>query len=244
MQAIKMTTSRRAGAAIASAAFLVALAGCSDDDTSSPQESSAAPTAQDRLDTAYEVLREAGSVHLLMEGTDLPEDEPGYVIKAEGDGTLEPPAFEGVITGKISGVQADVPAIATGGELYLQLPFTSSYATVDPEAFGVPDPAVLFSTETGLVSLLQDTQDAEFGEETRVDRDVVQQINGTITGDQVADLLTVGDRDADFEVSFGLIQDSWELRTITVTGPFYPPAESTYTVTLDEYGVPVTITAP
>ncbi len=43
---------------------------------------------------------------------------------------------------------------------------------------------------------------------------------------------------------YGLVEESWEARTVTLTGPFYPPAESTYTVTLDDYGVPVEITAP
>ncbi|MBW8172209.1 LppX_LprAFG lipoprotein [Ornithinimicrobium sp. Arc0846-15] len=245
MQANTKTSSERTWALVVSAALLVGLGACSsEEDPETSEATSAAPTAQDRLDTAYDVLSEAGSVHLLMEGTNLPEEASAYVIKAEGSGTTEPPAFDGTITGKISGVQADVPAIAVDGELYLKLPFTPAFASVNPETFGVPDPAVLFSADAGLPSLLQDTDSAEFGGQSRVGRDVVQEVNGTISGDQVADLLTIGDRDAEFDVAYGLIEDSWELRTVTVTGPFYPPVESTYTVTLDEYGVPVTVTAP
>ena len=34
------------------------------------------------------------------------------------------------------------------------------------------------------------------------------------------------------------------MRAVEITGPFYPPATSTYTVTLDSYGAPVTVTRP
>ncbi|MGB3257730.1 MAG: LppX_LprAFG lipoprotein [Ornithinimicrobium sp.] len=227
------------------AAVLSGVTACSDDaEPEAPGEETSAPTAQDRLDEAYSVLAEAGSVSLVLEGSDLPEEENAYVIEADGSGTTTPAAFDGTITAKIAGVQADVPTVALDGELFVKLPFSPVFTSVSPESLGVPDPARLFDSEVGVVSLLSQTDSAEFGDQSRVGSDVVQEITGTLSGDLIVDLLNVGAEDTDFEVVYGLIDGDWEVRTVTLTGEFYPPATSTYTLTLDDYGVPVTVTAP
>lgn len=232
--------------AVVALAAALALTACSDDEEPATDDAATTtePTAQDRLTQAQGVLTDAGSVSLLMEGTDLPEGQNAYIISADGAGTLEPPAFEGVIIAQLSGVQAEVPTIAVDDALYVELPFTSRYVETDPADLGVPDPAQLFDVETGLVGLLGQTEGAEFGEQTRAGSDVLRQVTGTLPGDAVADLLYVGDREADFDVVYGLVEESWEVRTVTVTGPFYPSVETTYTLTLDDYGDPVEITAP
>ncbi len=235
----------RLAAVGAVALSLTGVAACSDEeDPQSPGEETSAPTAQDRLDQAYDVLAEAGSVSLLLEGSDLPEEESAYVIKADGSGTTTPPAFDGTITAKIAGVQADVPTVAVDGELFVKLPFSPVFTSVSPESLGVPDPARLFDSEVGVVTLLSQTDSAEFGDQSRVGSDVVQQISGTLSGDLIVDLLNVGTEDGEFDVVYGLIEDDWEVRTVTLTGEFYPPSTSTYTLTLDDYGTPVTVTAP
>ncbi|MGB3764423.1 MAG: LppX_LprAFG lipoprotein, partial [Ornithinimicrobium sp.] len=227
------------------AAVLCGVTACSDDaEPEAVGEETSAPTAQDRLDEAYDVLAEAGSVSLVLEGRDLPEEENAYVIKADGSGTTNPAAFDGTITAKIAGVQADVPTVALDGELFVKLPFSPVFTSVSPESLGVPDPARLFDSEVGVVSLLSQTDSAEFGDQTRVGSDVVQEITGTLSGDLIVDLLNVGAEDTDFDVVYGLIEDDWQVRTVTLTGQFYRPATSTYTLTLDDYGVPVTVTAP
>ncbi|MGB3828395.1 MAG: LppX_LprAFG lipoprotein [Ornithinimicrobium sp.] len=224
---------------------LTSVTACSqDEEPAAPETSTAAPTAQDRLDEAYDVLAQAGSVSLVLQGSDLPEEESAYVIKADGSGTTTEPAFDGTITAKLAGVQADVPTVAVDGELYVKLPFSPIFTSVSPESLGVPDPARLFDPEVGVVSLLSQTQGAQFGEQSRVGSEVVQQISGTLSGDLIVDLLNVGTQDGEFDVVYGLIEDDWEVRTVTLTGEFYPPATSTYTLTLDDYGVPVTVTAP
>ncbi|MGC1208746.1 MAG: LppX_LprAFG lipoprotein [Ornithinimicrobium sp.] len=226
-------------------AALTTVAACSDEENPETEvETTAAPTAQDRLDEAYDVLAEAGSVSLILEGSDLPEEESAYVIKADGSGTTTPPAFDGTITAKIAGVQADVPTVAVDDKLYVKLPFSPIFTSVSPESLNVPDPARLFDPEVGVVSLLSQTDGAEFGEQSRVGSDVVQQISGTLSGDLIVDLLNTGTEDGEFDVVYGLIEDDWEVRTVTLTGEFYPPEISTYTLTMDDYGVPVTVTAP
>lgn len=224
---------------------LVVLSGC---DGGSPegaaQTSTAPPTAQDRLGQAHDTLAEAGGVRLDLVGTDLPEDEPSYVVSAEGAGTTDPPAFDGTITVRMSGVQAEVPTIAVDGELWVELPFAPTYVQSDPAELGVPDPATLLDPEVGLADLLEQTQDAELGEQTREGSELLLLVDGTLPGEAVVDLLGAGDEAATFDVVYGLVEDGWQLRTVEITGPFYPPATSTYTLTLDGYGEPVTVTRP
>ncbi len=226
---------------------MLTLAACSgDEDPDAPDDVAATsePTPQDRLDQAYDTLSSAGSISLGMVGSDLPESESAYVISATGAGTLEPAAFDGTITAMIAGIQADVPAIAVDDRLYLELPFTGRYVDTDPDSLNVPDPAGLLDVDIGLVSLLQKTENPQFGEQTRAGADVVQEVSGTVPGDLIVNLLNAGRPDAQFDVVYGLVEETWETRTVTLSGPFYPPAESTYIVTLDDYGVPVEITAP
>lgn len=241
-------TARRPMRGLTAAALGVVMLGataCSgDEEPEEPEATTAAPTAQDRLDQAYEVLGEAGSVSLVLEGVDLPQEESAYVIKADGAGTMDPAAFDGTITAKLAGVQADVPTVAVDDELFVKLPFSPVFTSVDPDTLGVPDPARLFDGEAGVVSLLTTTDAAEFGEQSRVGADVVQEVSGTLSGDLIVDLLNVGAEDSEYDVVYGLIEEMWEVRTVTITGEFYPPATSTYTLTLDDYGVPVTVTAP
>src|SRR5699024_1630129 len=91
-----------------------------------------APTAADRLAQARDVVVEAGSVHLALAGTQLPADESSYIISAVGDGTMEPPAFDGTITAKLAGIQAEIPTVALGGDLWVKLPFAPAHVRTDP----------------------------------------------------------------------------------------------------------------
>ena len=229
--------------ALAAAAALTLTACSGDDDPDgTDEEATTEVTAADRLEQAHTVLAEAGSVHLVLEGADLPDS--AIILSAEGSGTMEPAAFDGTITAKVSGIQADVPTIAVDDALYVKLPFAPDFISTTPDDLGVPDPAKLFDVDSGLAGLLTQTEGAEFGEQTRVGGDVTQQVTGTVPGQAVVDLLYVGDESQDFEVEYGLIEEDWEVRTVTITGPFYPPDDATYQVTIDQYGEPVTVTAP
>lgn len=229
--------------AMAAAAALTLTACSGDDDPDgTDEEATTEVTAADRLEQAHTVLAEAGSVHLVLEGADLPDS--AIILSAEGSGTMEPAAFDGTITAKVSGIQADVPTIAVDDALYVKLPFAPDFISTTPDDLGVPDPAKLFDVDSGLAGLLTQTEGAEFGEQTRVGGDVTQQVTGTVPGQAVVDLLYVGDESQDFEVEYGLIEEDWEVRTVTITGPFYPPDDATYQVTIDQYGEPVTVTAP
>ena len=229
------------------AGLTLVLGACSDDEPEDAAPTTATPpppTAEDRLEQAHDVLVDAGSVHLTLAGTDLPEDENSYIISAEGDGTMEPPAFTGTITARLAGIQADVPTVALDDELWVKLPYVPAHVRTDPADLGVPDPAALFDPEAGLVGLLEETREPEFGDRARVGAEAVQEVVGTLPGQVVTDLLYAGDASSDFDVVYGLVEDTWQVRTVEITGLFYPPATSTYTVTMDAYGEPVTVTKP
>lgn len=237
-----MSPTRRSVVALGlgAALLLSACDGGGEDDAPTTE----APTAADRLEQARGVLVEAGTVHLDLAGTDLPEDVSSYIISAVGDGTMDPPAFTGTITAKLAGIQADVPTVAVGGELWVKLPFAPAHVKTDPADLNVPDPATLFDPETGLVGLLPQTQDPQLGDRARAGAETVQEVTGTLPGTAVTDLLLTGDAESTFEVTYGLVEESWQVRTVVITGSFYPPATSTYTVTMDSYGAPVTVTKP
>ena len=80
--------------------------------------------------------------------------------------------------------------------------------------------------------------------QVRAGSEVLTTITGTIPGAAVVDLFKIGDRNGTFDVTYGLT-DGDELRQVTLTGPFFGAGtSSTYVLTLDQYGQPVTITAP
>ncbi len=215
-----------------------ALAGCSGSGESAPTAGSPA----DRLAEAKRKADEASSVHLVLTSRDVPGDAMG-VLGAEGVGT-HAPAFKGKFTARLSGAQADIDVVAVDGLLFLKFPFTPGYTKSDPEKFGAPDPAVMFSRDRGITSLLTSTTDLATGPDAREGKEVLNQITGRLPGDQVVRLLHIGLRDQPYDVTYGLTADGGELRKATLTGTFFPGSRSTYDVVLDRYGEPVEITRP
>lgn len=199
-------------------------------------------TATEILEQARDSLFEAGTVRLELSSEGLPDD--GSVLLAgSGVGQLDAPAFEGEVTARMMGLQADVPVVAVDGDLHVQLPYTSRYVTRTPDELGVPDPATLFDPERGVVTLLTQTDNAEFGDQTRARDEVLQQVTGTVPEDAVTTIFRVGE--GEFEVTYGILDDETpELRTVTLTGEFYPPQVSSYTLNLSDYGLDVDISAP
>jgi lipoprotein LprG len=189
----------------------------------------------------------ATSMHLTLSSSGIPESAAG-VLAAEGSGT-HAPAFKGTLDARISGVQAKVDVVALDNVLYVKLPFTTEFAPIDPKAYNAPNPAQLFATEGGITSLVTATTNPVEGKATRAGADVLRTISGKLPGDSVAKLLNVGDATKTFDVTYGITDPGGELRSVTMTGPFYKgatatPATSTYVLTLDKYGVPVEISKP
>ncbi|MBK7722192.1 MAG: LppX_LprAFG lipoprotein [Austwickia sp.] len=240
MPASGSTTRRRPGNRLpraACAALLLALAACSGSTDPAPTPASLA----DRLAAAKQKADDASSIHLVLTSRDVPGDALG-VLGAQGVGT-HAPAFKGTLTARLSGVQVDVDVVAIDGMLYLKFPFTPGYAKTDPDKYGAPDPATLFSRDQGITALLTATTDLAAADDTREGSEVLQQITGKLPGQQVVRLLHVGLPSQDYDVSYGL-SATGELRKATLTGTFFPNSRSTYDVVLDRYGEPVDIQRP
>jgi len=184
----------------------------------------------------------ATSMHLTLRSSGIPASVNG-ALGADGSGT-HAPAFKGTLNARISGFEAKVDVVAIDKLLYVKLPFTTEFVQADPKTYNAPDPAQLFATEGGITSLMTATVNPVEGKKVRVGPDVLQTITGTLSGASVAKLLNIGDATKTFDVTYGITDPGSELRTVTMTGPFYQGATSTYALTLDRYGAPVAISKP
>lgn len=217
---------------------VLALAGCSGDDSSS--EPSADPT--EALAAAKTTFDETSGVKISLSTDDLSEGVDG-LVEAEGYGTHDP-AFDGEIVVRYAGIEPTVPVVAVDGTVYAQVPLTVGWSEVDPAEYGAPDPAGLMDPDTGFSSLLTATEDVEQGDQVRGgedNRDVLTTYSGTVAGDVVAGIIPSAE--GDFDATYTLSDDD-ELRSMELTGDFYGAGSMTYTITFDDYGAEPSITAP
>jgi lipoprotein LprG len=215
------------------------LVACSASADTAPAKAS---TAAEQLAVAKTKLDAATSMHLTLRSSGIPASVNG-ALGADGVGT-HAPAFKGTLDARISGFETNVGVVAIDKLLYVKLPFTTDFVQVDPKKYNAPDPAQLFAAEGGISSLMTATVNPVVGKKVRVGSDVLQTITGTLPGASVARLLNIGDATKTFDVTYGITDPGSELRTVTMTGPFYQGATSTYTLTLDKYGAPVAISKP
>jgi lipoprotein LprG len=218
--------------------MVAALAACGGSADKSAQHLRAAQ----QLAAAKAKADAATSMHLTLRSSGIPESANG-ALGADGSGT-HAPAFKGTLDARISGFQAKVEVVAIDKLLYLKLPFTTEYAQVDPKAYNAPDPAQMFAPVGGITSLMTSTTNLIQGKTTRQGADVLKTISGKLPGSSVAKLLNIGDATKTFDVTYGITDPGGELRSVTMVGPFYQGATSTYILTLDKYGAPVEITKP
>lgn len=220
------------------AAVVLVATGCSGGDDAAPERSAAA-----RLAAARTAFVGAKSVTLDLTSEGVPKTQNG-VTAATGSGVIDPsePKFEGTITGTVNGIAATIEAIAVGEDAYLKL-FTPDFRPYDLSTLGAPNPATFFDPDAGIANLLPQTANPTLGAKTRVGGDIVTEISGTLPEKSVADLFSLDDAQGDFRVVYGLT-DADQLRTATVVGRFFGSAESTYTLTLTDYGAPVEISRP
>jgi lipoprotein LprG len=233
-----MPTARLAPLALALTGLL--LAGCSGDETVSSGR-----TPEEVLELARTTLDETTGVSLTLASEDLP-DGVSAVRSAEGVG-VHPAAFDGTLTVVLSGTDFDVPVVAVDDEVHVQLPLAPGWQTVDPAAYGAPDPARLMSPDDGFSSLLTDTEDLEEGESVRGGEDnkeVLTEFTGVLTGDEVQRFIPSADADTTFDATY-LVTADGELREADLTGVFYPGTDPmTYTLTFEDYGTEQDVTAP
>lgn len=236
-----MRTTGKLAAAVLSALCAVTVASCSSNGgDAAPGQTQLSPAQ--RLAAAKAKVDAAPSVHLKLASANVPQGASG-VVSADGWGK-HPPAFKGTFKVTLKGIQADADITSVDGKVYAKLPLIPGTNEIDPKQFNLPDPAVLFSTDKGLTTLLTATSSPTAGAQVRQGSEVLTTIKGTVPGKAVTDLFLIGDSTGSFTATYGLT-DSQELRQVAIAGPFFGAgSSSTYTLTLDQYGQPVTITKP
>ena len=226
--------------ALLAGGFLLALTGCSDDD-SAPVSDGKAP--DEVMALAKKTLDETSGVRLTLRADQVPSGISA-LSAASGVGT-HAPAFDGTLTVVIGSQPFEVPVIAVDGTVYAQVPLAPGWQDVDPAEYGAPDPAQLMSTDAGFSSLLPATDGVEEGESVRGGEnndEVLTEFTGTVPGDVVSNVIpsASGDFDATYTISA-----EGELRSAELTGVFYPETQPmTYTIGLDDYGTEQDIAAP
>jgi lipoprotein LprG len=222
---------RRAGAGLLA---LAVLSGCGGGE---PEES-----ADELLDRARTTLDDTQSVHFTLTSEGAPATGT-HLVGGEGD-IARPASFEGTLEVLATGSALDLAVVSVDGTVYAQLPFTSGYSVVDPAQFGFGDPGALLDPDTGISQLLAGAEDAELGEERRVEGEVVREVTAQLPGDLVEQVLTSQDPSRPVEARLSVVPDTGELRRVELTGPFFTTDDATYTLELSDPGADVEITAP
>ena len=199
-------------------------------------------TVAEQLASAKAKADAATSMHLTLRSSGIPDTANG-VLAADGSGT-HAPAFKGTLDARIAGFSAKIEVVAIDKLLYLKLPFTTEFTEADPNEYNAPNPALLFAKEGGVTSLMTATTNLVEGEATRSGADVLKTITGKLPGASIVKLLNFGDGAKTFDVTYGITDPGGELRSVTLVGPFFKNATSTYVLTLDKYGAPVEISKP
>lgn len=223
-------------ALLAVAVLALTFAGCSGDD------GGAQGTPEEVLAAAKQALVSTSGISLSLTTDELPAGVDG-ILAASGVATSAP-AFEGELKVSINGLDVDVPVVSVDGKVYAQLPFTASFAEVNPADYGAPDPARLMASGTGIAAWLTEATDVEGGDRVRQGESVLSSYAGTLSGQVVDASIPSADESADFPVTF-LVDDSGKLRSVVISGPFYgSEGDVEYTVGLDDYGTTKDIEAP
>ncbi len=215
------------------------LEGCSDE----PGSKAVRDNPKATLLQAKKRLDRTSSVHFRVTSAGLPET--GAVL-VSGDGVAKRPAsFSGRFRLASGGAALTLRVVSLDGTLYAEVPFTDRYAATDPDSLGVPDPALLLDPKQGLSSFLSSATKVTRAGKSRSGREVLERLDARLPAKAVDKILFVADPTAMIHVSFFVVDGSRQLRKATFRGAFYAKkTTTTYTVVLDRYGAPATISKP
>jgi lipoprotein LprG len=166
------------------------------------------------------------------------------LVSGIGDIVRTPVSIQGTFTLAEEGIQVSAKVAAVGNTFEAQLPFHSGYEKTNPASFGLTNPAQLLNSQSGLTSLLALAQNPHPGRQTRLNGEVLDTVDFTVPGRSVPVIPDEAPaRPVDLAV--GIDPSSYQLRTVTLTGPFTSvSANSTYVVTLTNYNEHVTVVLP
>jgi lipoprotein LprG len=176
-------------AALLAVAVVTVVAGCSSSGDGDRPASATDPASL--LTGARAGLDSASSVHFTLTSADLPTGGNQLI---GGDGVITRPAsFQGTLSVLLNGSKVSIALTSVDGTVYAKLPFSDSYRTIDPASFGLRDPATLIDPKTGVAQMFDQLSGVREAGRQRIGSDVVTQIDGTVPGPLVDDLLTSAD---------------------------------------------------
>ncbi len=184
----------------------------------------------------------AHSVHFAITSSNVSLNNTN-LIGGQGD-LVRPSSLQGTFKVAISGFTASVKVISVGDEFFAELPFTGHYIKTDPASLGLKNPNVLLDPETGLTSLLTLAQSPTLGPVQRRGGELLATVSYLVPGSAVP-VIPDDNPSQPVHVTVAINPKTFELRTITLVGPFTSAtSNSTYVVTLTDYNEPVDITLP
>jgi lipoprotein LprG len=227
----------RPALAIVAACGLLVVTGCSGG------SDGAAAKPADLLAAARTSLDRTNTLHFTLTSADVPENGTRLVA---GDGVVaRPKSFQGKLSILLNGSKVSIDLISAEGKVYAKLPFSNSFQVTNPAAFGLSDPAGLIDSKTGITRMFGELTEVASKGEQRIGDDVVTQLNGSLPGSLVEDLLTSADPATPVKTELYITKSNKQLRRVVLTGPFFEKGKnSTFNLLLDKYGTAVTITAP
>jgi hypothetical protein len=162
-----------------------------------------------------------------------------------GSGDLvRPDSLRGSFTVTENGFSVKVSVVSTGGVFEALLPFSTRYQKTNPSAFGLANPAQLLDPAGGLATILSDARSPRTTGQQRLDGQLVDTVTFDLPG-AVIPVLPDANPSRAVGVAADIDPKTYQLRQVILTGFFTNAAsESTYVVTLTDYGEHVTVTLP
>jgi lipoprotein LprG len=197
--------------------------------------------AEALLQKAKATLDAAQSVHFVL--TSQGASGGGTTITG-GEGDLaRPDQLQGTFTVSLHGLSANVKVVSKGGVFAAQLPFGSKYTRTNPTAVGLTDPSQLLSPDHGLSNLLTAGTNPKVTGQERVAGELLYEVTSTVPGSAIP-VLPDANPSQPVTMVAAINPTNYELRQISLTGPFTSTSDSTFAVTLTKYNEPVTISLP
>lgn len=162
-----------------------------------------------------------------------------------GSGDLvRPDGLQGSFSVAVHGFIVNVKVASKNGVFEAELPFTNHYTKTDPANFGLQDPAQLFNRSTGLTKLLTLAQDPKLDNQERVGGELLDTVSYQVPGSDIP-VLPDANPSRPVDLTVAINPSNYQLRTVTLVGPLTSAtSNSTYMLTLTDYGEHVTITLP
>jgi lipoprotein LprG len=165
------------------------------------------------------------------------------ILSGSGD-LARPDQIQGSFEVSIDGFTAKVGVASVNGVFEALTPFSTHYVRTDPSKFGLTDPAQLLNQNKGLTSLLAIARDPRNTKAERINGELLEDVTFTVPGTAIP-VLPDAAPSQPVTLAVAINPESFEMRRVTMTGPLTSAKyNSTYVLTLTNYGQHVNITLP